>query len=392
MAKVLEHVVPSQAIKRALVIVEDAWLRFRLQRELERVGCEVVPLSRLRPDDLREPAPYDVVLTDAALLPEGSRLEALRALRTTSPQARFVLLVGPEERAVTEQAQRSGFDLVLPRPTRVELLPALVERALAQVGPPLEAVPVPIRFQFMLEPPTGTGKRKTGSAVTSVLVHVFVLGALLLVPMIYTETLDVRELTQSWLVAPPPPPPPPPAAPAEALQARKIKPVLQTLQGKLIAPTVIPKEITRIVDSAELQEGYGVLGGVPGGVPGGQLGGVLGGVLGGIPSAVRGPVPPAPMPQKPVRVGGNIRPPRLIRRAEPEYPTLAKQARIQGDVRIDAIIDTSGRVVEMKVLSGHPLLVQSALDAVRQWVYEPTRLNEQPVAVVLEVTVYFRLH
>lgn len=392
MAKVLEHVVPTVATKRALVIVEDAWLRFRLQRELELAGCEATTLARLRPDELPEPSPYDVVITDAALLPEGSRLEALRALRSSSPHARFILLVGPEERAVSEQAQRSGFDLVLPRPTRAELLPALVEKALVEAGTRLEMVRVPLRFQFLLESPTGTTKRKTGSALTSVVVHSLFLAVLLIVPMVYTETLDVRELTQTWLEAPPPPPPPPPPAPAGALQARKIKPVMQTLQGKLIAPTSIPKEIPHIVDTAELQEGYGVAGGVPGGVPGGQLGGVLGGVLGGIPSAVRGPVPPAPMPQKPIRVGGNIRPPRVIQRVEPIYPTIAKQARIQGDVRIDAIIDTSGHVVEMKVLSGHPLLVQAALDAVRQWVYEPTRLNEQPVPVVLEVTVYFRLH
>ena len=93
-----------------------------------------------------------------------------------------------------------------------------------------------------------------------------------------------------------------------------------------------------------------------------------------------------------MRVGGKIRPPRLVRRVEPIYPGVAKQARIQGDVRIDAIIDAKGQVVEMKVLSGHPLLATAALTAVQQWVYEPTYLNEQPVPVVLEVTVNFRLH
>jgi len=76
---------------------------------------------------------------------------------------------------------------------------------------------------------------------------------------------------------------------------------------------------------------------------------------------------------------------------EPVYPLIAKQARIAGDVRIDAIIDTDGNVVEMKVLSGHPLLVQAALNAVSQWRYEPTYLNEVPVPVVLAVTVTFRL-
>jgi protein TonB len=128
---------------------------------------------------------------------------------------------------------------------------------------------------------------------------------------------------------------------------------------------------------------------VPGGVPGGVMGGVLGGVLGGVPNVV--PNVPKPMPQRPYRVGGNIRPPRLINRVEPEYPILARRARIQGEVRIDAIIDTNGRVVEMKVLSGHPLLAAAALAAVQQWIYEPTYLNDVPVAVQLEVTVNFTL-
>jgi len=92
-----------------------------------------------------------------------------------------------------------------------------------------------------------------------------------------------------------------------------------------------------------------------------------------------------------VRVGGRIREPRLIRRVEPDYPAIARNARIQGDVRIDAIIDTDGRIVEVKVLSGHPLLARSAAAAVSQWLYEPTYLNEQPIPVVLEVTVRFRL-
>jgi protein TonB len=121
---------------------------------------------------------------------------------------------------------------------------------------------------------------------------------------------------------------------------------------------------------------------------GGVLGGVIGGVLGSVPQAA----PPRPMPTAPVRVGGRIREPRLIRRVEPVYPTIARNSRIQGDVRIDAIIDADGRISEVKVLSGHPLLVKPAVEAVSQWVYEPTYLNEQPIPVVLEVTVRFRLY
>ena len=380
MARLVEHILTPSATKRVLVVAEDPWLRFRLHRELERAACDVVSVGRLRPADLSQSGSYDVVVTDAAVFPEGSRLEAFRALRAGSPGARFVLLVGAKEKSVAAQARESGFDLVLARPARAEALPELVREVLAEPPAPAEAVPVPMRFQFVLDLP-GEGKRKAGTTFTALVIHALLLGAVLLVPLMFTETLNLRELAGVWLVAPPPPPPPPTGAQAP----RRVKPVFQTVTGKLIAPTAIPKEIARIVETDELD-----IQGVPGGVPGGQLGGVLGGVIGGVPQATARPVL-APPVQKPIRVGGKLRPPRLLQRVEPVYPTIAKQARISGDVRIDAIIDTEGNVVDMQVLSGHPLLVQAALGAVSQWRYEPTYLNEQPVPVVLVVTVTFRL-
>jgi protein TonB len=388
MARPAKDIVLSATRKRVLVATEDPWLRFRLASEFELAGCEVIALARLLPGDLAGLVAHDVVLTDAALLPEGSRLEALRALRARSPRAKFVLLVGSGEDDVAEQARRSGFDLVLERPTRTEALPELVRKVLSEFRPVLETVPIPIDFQVLLEGPADIGKRHAGTAVTSLFIHGVIFTIALLVPLVYTETLDVRQLANTWLAAPPPPPPPPPPAPAARIMRPPRRPLLQTLEGKLIAPTVIPKEIAQIIDAPETELDIGgVLGGVPGGVPGGRLGGVLGGVLGGIPLLKAKP----PAPPKPVRVGGRIRPPRLIRRVAPVYPAIAQQARIQGSVRIDAIIDTSGRVVEVKILSGHPLLVRPALDAVQRWVYEPTYLNEQPVAVLLEVTVNFSL-
>lgn len=93
----------------------------------------------------------------------------------------------------------------------------------------------------------------------------------------------------------------------------------------------------------------------------------------------------------PVRVGGRVKEPRKLYAPAPEYPILAKQARVEGAVVIEAIIDASGNVVEAKVVSGPALLMKAALDAVRQWKFEPTYLNEQPVAVDLIVTVEFRL-
>jgi protein TonB len=81
----------------------------------------------------------------------------------------------------------------------------------------------------------------------------------------------------------------------------------------------------------------------------------------------------------------------LIRRVQPEYPALAKQARIQGTVVLRAVIDREGIIQDLQVISGHPLLVQAALNAVRQWRYRPYYLNDQPVEVETQVTVNFSL-
>ena len=92
----------------------------------------------------------------------------------------------------------------------------------------------------------------------------------------------------------------------------------------------------------------------------------------------------------PIRlVGGNIQEPRRIRGAAPVYPELARRAHVEGKVVLECVIDTDGRVTDLRVISGHPLLANAALDAVRRWEYIPTRLNGQPVRVILTVTVKF---
>jgi periplasmic protein TonB len=90
-------------------------------------------------------------------------------------------------------------------------------------------------------------------------------------------------------------------------------------------------------------------------------------------------------------VGGNIREPRRIRGSAPVYPELARRARVQGKVVLECVIDTDGRVTDLRVVSGNPLLAESASDAVRRWVYSPTTLNGQPIRVILNVTVTFAL-
>jgi len=175
----------------------------------------------------------------------------------------------------------------------------------------------------------------------------------------------------------------------------KAAPVHRTFisAGKLLAPTIIPKEIAQLKEAPPEPDTFGgVAGGVPGGVPGGQMDGVIGGVLAGVMNTgARLIAPPTGKPGAPMRVGGRIRPPKVIVQTYPEYPTLARQARIQGQVQIDAILDEQGNVADMRVVSGPPLLHQAALDALKKWKYEPTYLNDRPISVELIVTITFHL-
>jgi protein TonB len=165
--------------------------------------------------------------------------------------------------------------------------------------------------------------------------------------------------------------------------------------GRLMAPKVIPKQVAEIREEELPQvSGAGVVGGVPGGVPGGTAGGVIGGLIGTVASAPPPPPPPvkveAPKPTR-IRVGGNVQAANLIRRITPVYPPLAKQARIQGQVRFTAIIGKDGAIQNLQLVSGHPLLVPAAQDAVKQWLYRPTLLNGEPVEVVTQIDVNFTL-
>jgi protein TonB len=91
------------------------------------------------------------------------------------------------------------------------------------------------------------------------------------------------------------------------------------------------------------------------------------------------------------KVGGVVHMARLMHRVEPLYPAIARQARISGAVELRGVIGIDGRIRELQVVSGHPFLVKAALEAVRQWIYEPTLLNGDPVEVVAPITVTFHL-
>jgi periplasmic protein TonB len=232
--------------------------------------------------------------------------------------------------------------------------------------------------------------RTTWSVLVSGAAQVVLIFIAFIIPMIYFDALPKSTLT-SFLVAPPPPPPPPP--PPEIVKVVKVIP-RQFDAGRLMAPREVPKTVAIIKeDEAPPSAGVGVVGGVAGGVASGLLGGILGG------TSIAPPPPPPPVQkvvEKPVvpqriRVGGNVQGAKLIRQPKPVYPPLAKQARIQGVVKLHALISKEGTIEDLKVISGHPLLVPSALEAVKQWVYQPTTLNGDPVGVDTEIDVNFTL-
>jgi protein TonB len=245
-------------------------------------------------------------------------------------------------------------------------------------------------FDELLESDTHRKKTNTGwTVIVSAVLQAGFITVLILIPLIYTEALP-KAMLSTMLVAPPPPPPPPP--PPAATPVVRVRPVARLMnQGVLRAPTVIPKQVN-LIKEEELPPdvaAVGVSGGVPGGVPGGQAGGVLGGIIGGVTGA-NVPPPPKEAPRR-IRVGGSVQQAQLISQIRPVYPPLAKQARIQGTVRLQAIIAKDGSVVQLEIISGHPLLQQSALQAVSQWRYKPTLLNGEPVEVVTTVDVVFTL-
>lgn len=260
------------------------------------------------------------------------------------------------------------------------------------VLPPTEVAAKQNLFaEAMLEGSSTRQKRHPLKWAVSLGAHVAVLFILLLMPLYFSQGLNLQRLNMTMLVAPLPPaaaPPPPP--PAAAPRVARVIPKTFT-PGKLTAPSYVPKAVVAVPDAAPPAEAFGGMpGGIPGGIPGGQIGGVLGGVMNGV-AAPAAPVAAAEGPKTPVRIGGTVKPPRLLSGPAPIYPVLAKQSMVQGIVVIEAIIDEHGNVVQEKVISGHPLLVQAALKAVSQRKYEPTILDGQPTPVDLRVEITFHM-
>jgi protein TonB len=224
-----------------------------------------------------------------------------------------------------------------------------------------------------------------------VLFQSLLLGVLVIAPLMFTDALPKQQLL-TFLIAPPPPPPPPPAAAAAPIKAVR---VIQSdlMDGRLRAPSKIPQTVQMIKEDTApppLVSGGGVVGGVPGGIPGGQLGGAIGGIISSTATA-SAPKLAVPEPPKRIRVSQGVTRGLRVFSPEPNYPKIAQSARIQGEVVLAAIISKSGDIQNLTVISGHPLLVPAALEAVRQWRFRPFLLNGEAIEVETTIDVTFKL-
>jgi protein TonB len=242
-------------------------------------------------------------------------------------------------------------------------------------------------FEDSLLESGGRLKTKRGRTTTiAIILECGLVGIMVLIPLIFTEALPKQQL-MTFLVAPPPPPPPPPPAAAPVHVVKQIQ--TDIVNGQLRTPTKIPQKVQMIKEDEApppVMASAGVVGGVPGGVPGGQMGGVIGGIISSTPMAV----PKVATPQR-VRVSQGVSSGLLVRKVQPAYPPLARQARIQGQVLLRAQISKDGSIENLQLISGHPMLAPAAIEAVKQWKYRPYLLNGEPVEVDTEVVVNFTL-
>jgi protein TonB len=269
--------------------------------------------------------------------------------------------------------------LLPPPPPSTEGRPSASRKPAVREGLP----PAAFRFEsLVLTEAHSLARARSVTLTTSIVMHSLLVVALIIVPLFFEEILPapdgaVRAFFVTPAVAAPPPPPPPPPAPGVRAAPRTPVAPHPEEPAKFVAPIETPAEV-------KPEEGIslGVEGGVPGGVEGGVPGGVVGGIVGGLPQQ-------APPPPKAVRVGGSLKAPQLLRRVDPEFPELAKQARLSALIILEATVSADGHVQDVTILRGQPLFDEPAMSAVRQWVYRPLLLNGIPTPFVLSVTVKF---
>ena len=228
--------------------------------------------------------------------------------------------------------------------------------------------------------------RRPWTVVASLTLQTGVVGLVILLPMLHPEILRPKPLEMPIYLPLRAAPQPPPELHAATRAPSSARPVF-TGPPVLTMPATIPAHVSMIADDAPS-------------LP--MIGAVSGGPYVGIPGAVGLPdriaplseTPPAAKPAPPagpMHVSTGVQAARLIFGPKPAYPPLARAARVQGNVRLQAVIGPDGSIRNLQVISGQPLLVNAALAAVQQWRYQPTLLSGNAVEVITEIDVNFTL-
>ena len=244
-------------------------------------------------------------------------------------------------------------------------------------------------------------RRKPATLAMAILVHVLIASVLILIPLLQTQAIPPVAL------------PPPVVSPGLPVRMIKLagtpsagraapRPLPPALPEPFTLPTSVPDKVPYVIDAIDISSLESFIPGSSDG-PGGSRGpaNVIGMFPTVAPPAVapppRPPDPPTPPPapkfeiRGPLRVSSSLQVSRLVKKVDPEYPILAHRGHIEGTVVAEARITGSGTIDSVRIISGNPLFYQAVLDAVKQWRYQPTLLNGEPVDVITTITVNFRL-
>jgi protein TonB len=225
--------------------------------------------------------------------------------------------------------------------------------------------------------------RRPWTVAISLALQTLLIAIALIAPLLHIATLEVPQNIPVWV-------------PVQKLDL-KMKPEVKESHSApaaqrpvfhlaaLQAPTIVPRNIDMTPDAPEIANAF-----APTGLAGTSIREILPEIA--IPPAPKPITPPAPVrPPSAVRVGGGVQSAKLIFGPRPGYPPLARAARTQGAVRMQATIARDGSIRNLQLVSGPPLLVAAAIGAVQRWRYQPTLLNGEPVEVITEIDVNFTL-
>jgi protein TonB len=244
-------------------------------------------------------------------------------------------------------------------------------------------------------------RSKPATLAMATLVHVLIASVLILIPLLQTQAIPPVAL------------PPPVVSPGPPVRIIKIaaapssgrvatRPLPPAVPDPFTAPTAVPDKVSYVVDAINVSSLDSLNPGFSTG-PGGSAGpsnviGLLASVAPTIVAPPPRPADPTPPPapkidiREPVRIASSLQLSRLIKKVDPEYPILAHRGHIEGTVIAEAHITGSGTIDSLRIISGNPLFYQSVLDAVKQWRYQPTLLNGEPIEVITTITVNFKLN